>query len=91
MTPRLLPGAEAALAWTEEFESSDEEGVVEVGEGVPVGSQRLRPTRRNSSRGLATVAGVQQPHVRGRDRATTRISSTVSAPVRAQPRRKSCE
>ena len=92
MTPRLLPTAEAGLAWADEFESSDEEvGGAQVGEGVPAGSQRLRPARSSGRRGLTTAAGIQQPQVRGRDRATTRIPSTVSDPVRSQPRRKSCE
>lgn len=93
MTPRLLPTAEAGLPWTDNFESSDEEGGgAQLGEGVPVGSHRLRPARNSSSsRGLTTAAGIQQPQVQRRDRATTRIPSTVSDPARAQPRRKSCE
>lgn len=96
VTPRLVV-PQSGMKLADMSDSSEDDGcgdgalVVPVGEGVPTGSSRLRLRPAVSdTRELIPRDGVKKTQARGRERSTTRLPSTVSAPVRS-PRRKSSE
>ena len=95
VTPRFLPASPSGLAWKELSDSDEEAERAGLGEGVPFGSKRpfASPPAMGETRDVTPIKG-DEPQPRGRERATTTLGTTASAPVvkaDRSPRRRSRE